>query len=255
VRHFAGIATKRLLGLEIHAATMEQTLDLCRQAVRTRQPLSIAVVNAAKVVNVQREPILHNAVMESDLVLADGMSVVWASRILRQPLPERVAGIDIFERLLDLAEREDFATYFLGAEQAVLEQMLAVVRERHPNLRIAGSHHGYFSRNEEAVLAREIRATNPDLLFVAMTSPMKEVFLARWGSEIGAAVCHGVGGSFDVLAGKVQRAPLGWQRLGLEWLYRLLQEPGRLWRRYLVTNAVFAWMVLRDLVRPLGQRA
>jgi N-acetylglucosaminyldiphosphoundecaprenol N-acetyl-beta-D-mannosaminyltransferase len=226
---------------------MIQVLEICRQALANRAPLSIGVVNAAKLVNMGSEPALREAVVSSDLVLADGMSVVWASRVLRRPLPERVAGIDLFERLLDLAEHDGLSVYFLGAEADILESAIDAIRKRHPRLRIAGRHHGYFGPADEPALAADIAATHPDLLFIGMTSPKKELFLARWGAEIGAVVCHGVGGSLDVIAGKVRRAPLSWQRFGLEWLYRVLQEPGRLWRRYLVTNTIFLWMVLRDL--------
>ena len=144
--------------------------------------------------------------------------------------------------------------YFLGAEHGVLARAVAVARARHPGLRMAGSHHGYFGPDEEPALVDEIAAARPDMLFIGMTSPKKEIFLARHGARIGAAVCHGVGGSLDVLAGKVQRAPALWQQLGLEWLYRVKQEPRRLWRRYLVTNSQFLWLVARDRLRGAAHR-
>jgi N-acetylglucosaminyldiphosphoundecaprenol N-acetyl-beta-D-mannosaminyltransferase len=255
VKSFEGIEIRRLLGTEVHAATMEQVLELCRRAIDRRAPLSIGVVNAAKLVNMQGEPSLRDAVQSSDLVLADGMSVVWASRLLGRPLPERVAGIDLFERLLGLAEEAGYSVYLLGAEPEVLEAAARVVRERHPRLRLAGSHHGYFSAAEEPALVETIAATRPDLLFVGMSSPKKEIFLSRWGERIGAPICHGVGGSIDVMAGKVRRAPGVWQKAGVEWLYRVLQEPRRLWRRYLVTNTMFLWMVLRDLTGLRSHRS
>jgi N-acetylglucosaminyldiphosphoundecaprenol N-acetyl-beta-D-mannosaminyltransferase len=212
-------------------------------------------VNAAKLVAMKREPELREAVLSSDLVVADGMSVVWASRLLGNALPERVAGIDLFGRLLELAQEHRLSVYFLGAEPAILEDLLEVVRSRFPQARIAGAHHGYFSDEEEPALAARIADARPDLLFIGITSPKKEIFLSRWGAQIAAPVCHGVGGSFDVLAGKVRRAPTLWQRTGLEWLYRLLQEPRRLWRRYLVTNSLFLWMVVQDLFRSTPRRA
>ena len=255
MKAFQGIEIRSILGVEVHAATMAQVLELCARAVAARAPLSIGVVNAAKLVHMQGEPDLREAVQSSDLVVADGMSVVWASHLLGGSLPERVAGIDLFERLLGLAEDAGYSVYLLGAEPDVLEAAVRVVRQRHPRLRIAGSHHGYFSPAEEPDLVKTIAASRPDLLFVGMSSPKKEVFLARWGEEIGAPVCHGVGGSIDVMAGKVRRAPGVWQRLGMEWLYRVLQEPRRLWRRYLVTNTQFLWMVLRDLAGRGFQRS
>ena len=130
--------------------------------------------------------------------------------------------------------------------------MLEVVIERmgadFPGVVLAGHHHGYFGLEDETRVAHDIRDSQADVLFVAMTSPQKELFLARWSSVIDVPVCHGVGGSFDVLAGKVRRAPPRWQHMGIEWLYRILQEPRRLWCRYLVTNTLFCGMVLRELV-------
>jgi N-acetylglucosaminyldiphosphoundecaprenol N-acetyl-beta-D-mannosaminyltransferase len=114
-------------------------------------------------------------------------------------------------------------------------------------VQLVGWQNGYFKADQEADIAAAIAEARPDILFVAMSSPRKEAFLARWAGSMGVCVCHGVGGAFDVLAGKVHRAPERWQRLGLEWLYRVLQEPRRLWRRYLVTNTLFVSMVLWEL--------
>jgi N-acetylglucosaminyldiphosphoundecaprenol N-acetyl-beta-D-mannosaminyltransferase len=245
------LPVRRFLGVELDAATMQQAVEICRRAIEGHRQLLIGVVNAAKIVNMHREAGLHDAVSATDLTLADGMAVVWASRLLGQPLPERVAGIDLFLELLSLADRHHYSVYLLGAEQSVLDSVEAAVRRDFPGARIVGSHHGYFSSAEEEGIAEEIRQCRPDLLFVAITSPKKEVFLSRWGARMQIAVCHGVGGSFDVVAGKVRRAPRIWQRLGLEWLYRVLQEPRRLWRRYLVTNVLFTGMVLRELAGRL----
>jgi N-acetylglucosaminyldiphosphoundecaprenol N-acetyl-beta-D-mannosaminyltransferase len=236
--------------MPIHAATMDQAVALCAAAVQQRRPLVIGVVNAAKVVNMQRQPILRDSVLDSDMILADGIAVVWASKLLRRALPERVAGIDLFERLLAVANERHYSVYFLGASQDVLEAMLARVRQRYPDLRISGSRNGYFKDAESEAVAADIRAAAPDMLFLGMTSPKKEVFLARWGRGLNVAVCHGVGGSFDVMAGKVKRAPRLWQRLGCEWLYRVVQEPRRMWKRYLVTNTLFAGMLVREMLNP-----
>jgi N-acetylglucosaminyldiphosphoundecaprenol N-acetyl-beta-D-mannosaminyltransferase len=183
------------------------------------------------------------------------MAVVWASRLLGQPLRERAAGIDLFERLLELANREGFSVFFLGASQEVLEDLLVKARQRHPALRIAGSRNGYFSDEQAEDVAREISAAHPDILFVGISTPKKEIFLEAWGAKIDVLVCHGVGGSFDVFAGKTRRAPLLWQRLGLEWLFRVVQEPRRMWKRYLVTNTLFISMVFREWCRTRLRRS
>jgi len=236
-----------LLGVPIHALSMEQVLDEVDDAIAARRRLLIGVVNAAKLVNMHRDRALGASVLQADMILADGMSVVWACRLLGRRLPERVAGIDLMERMLERAAERGHRVFCLGATQEILDAATARMQERYPRLQIVGKHHGYFKREQEKTLADEIRACRPDILFVAMTSPKKEQFLARWSDSMDVPVCHGVGGAFDVTAGKVQRAPLLWQRVGLEWLYRVLQEPRRMWKRYLVTNTLFCSMLLREL--------
>ncbi|MFH1111370.1 MAG: WecB/TagA/CpsF family glycosyltransferase [Planctomycetota bacterium] len=243
------IPTKELLGVPIHAATMDEVVELCTQAIETRRPLHIGVVNAAKIVQMRRNALLRESVLASDLILADGMSVIWASRLLGQRLPERVAGIDLFERLLALACRRGFSVFFLGATKEVLQEVIRQVHEKYPGARTAASRDGFFPDEESPRVAEEIRRASPDMLFVAMSSPKKELFLGRWADELRVPVCHGVGGSFDVMVGRVKRAPRVWQRFGLEWLYRVVQEPRRMWRRYLVTNAAFVTMLFGEFVR------
>ncbi len=246
----AAIETRELFGVPIAAATMTQAVALAEEAIRERKPQLIGVVNAAKLVNMRKNPALHDSVMSADVIYADGMSVVWASRWLGRPLPERVAGIDLMHALMRRADEQGFRVFCLGATQEVLDESVRRLQALYPGAVIAGSHHGYFDEAGEEAVARAIGDARADLLFVAMTSPKKEKFLARWSSVLQVSVCHGVGGSFDVLAGKVRRAPRLWQKLGLEWLYRALQEPLRLGKRYLVTNTVFIGMCLRARFLP-----
>ncbi|MQY14385.1 UDP-N-acetyl-D-mannosaminuronic acid transferase [Streptomyces sp. RB5] len=250
-------ARRTLFGVELDALTMDETVERCVTAARNGHTLEIGVVNAAKLVNMRRDPSLAEAVQGCDLVLADGQAVVWASRLLRAPLPERVAGIDLFVRLLREAEKQGLSVYFLGARREVLTRMLHRVARKFPALAVAGSRDGYFGDDEQPAVADAIARSGAQLLFLGMTSPKKEIFTAGYGRRSGARVIHGVGGSFDILAGVTRRAPERWQRLGLEWLYRLLQEPRRLGRRYLTTNAVFVGMTLRELFRrrPLTSTA
>jgi N-acetylglucosaminyldiphosphoundecaprenol N-acetyl-beta-D-mannosaminyltransferase len=242
-------AVRHVLGVPIHALTMDEVLSRVEEAVDRRHRLCIGVVNAAKVVNMRRDPTLRRAVLSCDVIVADGMSVVWAGRMLNHPIPERVAGIDLMLGMLRRGDRRHYRVYCLGATDSVLDTAVARIAADYPNVAIVGRHHGYFGAEDAPAVAAAIAAARPDILFVAMTSPKKEQFLARWGEDIGVPVCHGVGGSFEVLAGAVRRAPARWQRLGLEWLFRVWQEPRRLWRRYLVTNAVFCGLVLSELVR------
>jgi N-acetylglucosaminyldiphosphoundecaprenol N-acetyl-beta-D-mannosaminyltransferase len=245
---------RQVLGVWIDPLTMTQATARCTDAVRRRQYLSIGVVNAAKIVAMRRDQRLKRAVGGCHLILADGQSVVWASRLLRVPLPERVAGIDLFQVLLAEAAQRGSRVYFLGARPDVLAEMLHRVRRSFPALQVAGARDGYFRADQEAEVAAGIRDSGADLLFVGMSSPKKELFLSRWGQATGASVVHGVGGSFDVLAGLTRRAPLWYRRHGLEWLYRAQQEPVRLGRRYLTTNTAFIALLARDLLRLRGDR-
>ncbi|WP_143591461.1 WecB/TagA/CpsF family glycosyltransferase [Thermoactinospora rubra] len=240
--------TRSVLGHRLHALTLAEAVSRCVTAVERRENLTIGVLNAAKIVKMRSDRELRESVSSCDLVLADGQSVVWASRLLRQPLPERVAGIDLFTELMAEGSERGYRAYFLGAENEVLERMLQTVRARYPGLVVAGARDGYFTDEEAGPVADEIAAAKPDLLFLGMTSPKKEIFLASYAHRIDVGVVHGVGGSFDVLGGRTRRAPLSWQRLGLEWLYRLLQEPRRLGPRYLSTNLAFVWMVAVELM-------
>ena len=237
-----------LLGVPMGALTSDQAVAMCERAIRERGRLLIGVVNAAKVVRMHCDRSLCHAVRAADVILADGMSVVWASRVLVQRLPERVTGIDLMVRLLERADARGYRVYCLGATDEVLAEAARRIERDYPGARIVGRRNGYFDEDEEPAVAEAIAQARPDMLFVAMSSPRKELFMARWAERMGVPVCHGVGGAFDVLAGRVQRAPERWQRLGLEWLYRVVQEPRRMWRRYLVTNTLFCGMVLLGLV-------
>ena len=249
------VPIRQLFGIPLAAITMDEMVEIVDTAVAARRPLQIGVVNAAKVVNMQRDPALRDDVLASHIVLADGMAVVWASRLTGRSLPERVAGIDLMFRLLDQAAVRGHRVFCLGATADVLAAAVAAFQQRCPSLVIAGSHHGYFTAAEEESVARSIAESRADIVFIAMTSPRKEQFLARWSRVMDVPVWHGVGGSFDVAAGRVARAPMVWQRLGLEWLYRVKQEPRRLWRRYLVTNLLFLRITLLELMRSRRQAA
>lgn len=234
-----------LCGAVIDRLSMSGVLDRVESALRARSPLNISVVNVAKLVNMRTNALLRESVLAGDLVLADGMPLVWLSRLRRRPLPERVAGIDLMYGLFELADRRGLRVFLLGATQEIIERVVSIARERHPRMVVAGYRNGYFSDAQAEEVARQIGDSRADILLVAMSSPKKELFMRQWGPLMNVTVCHGVGGSFDVMAGLVQRAPRWMQRCGLEWLYRVLQEPGRLWKRYLVTNLTFLYLSLR----------
>jgi N-acetylglucosaminyldiphosphoundecaprenol N-acetyl-beta-D-mannosaminyltransferase len=243
-----------VLGCAIDRVDMSEAAERCDRFVRTRAGAQHMAINAAKIVAMRHDEALHGLIDGCELITADGQAVVWASRLLGDPLPARVAGIDLMFELLALAERRGYRVYLLGATAETMETAVARLLERHPKLGFAGYRDGYFSEAEEPLVAAEIRATRPDLLFVAMPTPRKEYFLGRWGPELDIPFSMGVGGAIDVVAGVTRRAPRSLQRLGLEWAFRLAQEPRRLLRRYLVTNSEFVGLTLRDMGRRLQHR-
>lgn len=251
------LRTVALFGIPINALTMDQVLNQIHFAIENRQSLHIGVVNAAKVVNMHRNPELGVDVKSSDIILADGIAIVWASKLLGRPLPERVTGIGLMEGIFNRGMSHGYRVYCLGATEEVSKSVAECLEQDYPGVVLAGRRNGYFGDEEEALVAKDIAESHADVLLVAITSPKKEQFMARWNEMMQIPVVHGVGGSFDVMAGKVERAPEFWQKLGLEWLYRVKQEPRRLWKRYLVTNILFLWMLLKEFAsqRLLGNSA
>lgn len=230
------------------SASMADTVTYIDASIRDGKFLQHGAINVGKLVNMQDDPELHKAVSACDLISIDGMGLVWSGRLLGLQIPERVTGIDLFHELIALSARHDYPVYLLGAEQNVVERTVEVLQAEYPDLRIAGYHHGYFSTNEEQVV-EGIRASGAKLLFVAMSSPQKETFINRWKDQFDVIFVMGVGGTFDVVSGKVHRAPAWMQKAGLEWLYRAYQEPRRMFKRYLVSNLRFGWMLVKQFLR------
>ena len=190
---------------------------------------------------------LQNSVNRSDLINADGQAVVWASKFLGKPLKERVAGIDLMENLVKVSHIKKYKIFFLGAKEEVVKSVVKKYsKEFSPDL-IAGYQNWYFDEKEEREIAAHIDKSEANILFVAISSPTKENFLYRNKKTLhNVNFIMGVGGSFDVVSGRVKRAPVWMQNAGLEWYYRFLQEPKRMWKRYLVGNSKFILMVLKE---------
>ncbi|NCO15902.1 MAG: glycosyltransferase [Rhodobacterales bacterium CG18_big_fil_WC_8_21_14_2_50_71_9] len=244
-----------VLGVRIDALTMAQTVDRVCAAMRDGRRLRHCAINAAKLVKLRQDADLRDDVTSSDMLSADGMAVVWAARLLGQPLPERVAGVDLMDATLAACAAQGFRPYILGAKADVLARAAAALTARHPGLAFAGLRDGYFAEAEEPQIVAAINASRADCLFVAMPTPRKERFLARNAAVLAPPFLMGVGGSVDVFAGHVRRAPRWMQQAGLEWLHRLAQEPRRMFRRYATTNALFAGLLARALLRRLAGRA
>ena len=236
-----------ILNTTIDNYSTSETLLRIEDTIKSHEQIHHVVVNAGKIVAMQSDLQLRESVNQSDLINADGQAVVWASKFLGQPLKERVAGIDLMESLVEMAHKNDYKIFFLGAKEEIVKEVV----QRYSNLYsasiIAGYRNGYFEKEEEPEIAKKISESDANILFVAISSPKKENFLyENKGLLNNVNFIMGVGGSFDVIAGKVKRAPVWMQKYGLEWFYRFLQEPKRMWKRYLVGNTKFIYLVLKE---------
>lgn len=236
------------------AVRMKQLLDLCEWHIVDKSRLFLCVVNVAKFVNCRKNIELRKSLIEADIVVADGLPIVWLSRFMGKPLPERLAGIDVMHQLLTLASNKNYSVFFLGAKRQVVQKAVETVQLKYPGVRIAGYRNGYFKEAEENDVAEQIRNSSADIIFVGVPTPKKENFLRRWRDCLNVSICHGVGGSFDILAGVTKRAPLWMQKCGMEWFYRLAQEPRKMWKRYLVTNTIFIGLALETIIRATFSR-
>jgi len=238
-----------MMGCQIDNLSMEETLQTVEAFVQTGLPHQHVVINVDKLVKASRDDKLRRIINDCQLINVDGMPVVWASRLLGKPLKERVAGVDLFESLMRRSAEKGWRVYLLGARQDVVSAVEQVYTVKYPGLTIAGYRNGYWKPEEEAEVVKRIKATQADILFVAISSPKKEHFLGRYQAEMKIPFAMGVGGTFDVVVGKVKRAPVWMQKSGLEWFYRFLQEPRRMFKRYFIDDMFFLWLLVKELVR------
>lgn len=236
-----------ILNISIHNLSMQETLQIIDSTIIEGNQLHHVVVNAGKIVAMQHDIKLRKSVNSSDIINADGQAVVWASKVLGKPLKERVAGIDLMESLVELAHQKNYKIFFFGAKEEIVKKVVDTYTKKYSPHIIAGYRNGYFKKEEEQTIAKQIAKSGANILFVAISSPTKENFLYENKTLLQKVnFVMGVGGSFDVVAGKVKRAPLWMQKIGLEWFYRFAQEPKRMWKRYLVGNSKFIGLVLKE---------
>ena len=219
------------LDIPLDVLTMDETINKIDEAIFFDKQIHHCVINASKVVKIQNDKILKESVINSDVINADGMSIVWAARFLGYKIQERVAGIDLMQNLIRLAHENKYNCFFLGAKEDVVKNVVNYYSVTYSEKIIAGFRNGYFDEKEEKQIIKKIKESKADLLFVAFTSPKKEIFLNKYKNELkNINLIMGVGGSFDVVAGTVKRAPKYMQDIGLEWFYRFIQEYFFFWR-------------------------
>jgi N-acetylglucosaminyldiphosphoundecaprenol N-acetyl-beta-D-mannosaminyltransferase len=240
-----------LFGLPVDILSHEETVGRILSAIAAGDRCQHVALNVAKLVNARTNAELDRDIRESDIVGVDGMGIVYALRLLGHPVCPRVAGVDLFESLMAACAARGLHPYLLGSTEAVLGAARTELTGRYPGLVLAGSHHGYFTAEQEKAVCEQIRASRAHCLFIAMPTPRKERFMARHRDTLGVPFVMGIGGTLDVVAGQVRRAPALVQSLGLEWAYRMMQEPRRLAARYLRTNLIFAALIARALLVQL----
>lgn len=241
-----------ILNTFVDDLSMDETVAAVKQIVQDGRPVQHVVINASKVNLMEEDSELSNIVNSCPLINADGASILWAAKVLGVPLRERVTGIDLFLRLVELAPKEGWKIFLFGAREEVVQTVRKTFEEQYPGISIVGCRNGYFTEADEPEIVAEMAASGADMMFVAFSSPKKERWVHKHLNQLGIPFVMGVGGSFDVVAGVTDRAPMWMQEHGLEWFYRLVQEPGRLWRRYIVGNLKFVMLTLK--YRGKGKR-
>jgi N-acetylglucosaminyldiphosphoundecaprenol N-acetyl-beta-D-mannosaminyltransferase len=239
------------LGIPVDSLTMDETVNTIDDAIKNNKHINHVVINAGKVVSMTRDKELYNSVVSCDIINADGQSIVWAANFLGKKIPGRVAGVDLMQELIELSFIRRYKCFFLGAKEEVVKKVVDTYSLKYGSEIIAGYRNGYFTIEEEPLIAKQIADSGAQLLFVAITSPKKENFLFRNKNILDSVnFTMGVGGTFDIIAGITKRAPKWLQNIGMEWFYRLLQEPGRMWKRYLQGNTRFIMLVLKEKIIP-----
>lgn len=235
-----------ILNTIIDVLNITETINLVEKYIQTKTPLHLMGVNADKINEVNSNALMKKIVNSCGIINADGASVVLASKFLKKQLPERVAGVDLMQDLVKLSSGKGYSIYLLGAKQEVVEKTRDVLSSKYPNLKIKGIHNGYFKEDYWPVISKELKTLKPDFVFVGITSPIKEYLIEYLQNDGNDCVFMGVGGSFDVISGNIPRAPKWMQKMNLEWLFRVMQEPRRLFKRYFVGNGKFIWEVIKE---------
>jgi bacterial polymer biosynthesis proteins, WecB/TagA/CpsF family len=227
------IPTVSIYGLPFSKMGMDETIATLASAIDNRKTTHVITANPIMIMSALEDPSYYSMMRTAELIVPDGTGVVWAAGYVGQPVAERVPGFDILHRLMALGESKGWSVYLLGTDQQTIDQAAANLKQKYPGTRIAGVRNGYFGPEQDAEVVAAIQQAKPDILFVARSATTQEPWIARYKAELGVPVIMGVGGSFDIIAGKLKRAPKLFQKLRLEWFYRLLQEPYR-YKRMLV---------------------
>lgn len=219
-----------ILGVKVASLTMSEAVAVVESFIDKRAGALIATANAEMIMNASRDEELHRILNSAELVVPDGAGTVWAARMLGYDMPERVAGYDLVQELLSRAPKNDHRVFFFGSSPGIADRAKRRAEALYPRLKIVGTRNGYFKETDEASIIREINEAEPDLLIVALGVPKQEKWIEKHRNELRVPVSIGVGGTLDVMAGEVKRAPVWMQKAKLEWLFRALLQPSRIGR-------------------------
>ena len=237
------------LVLKFDDLTLDEAVTKTERFIKGNKPHMIFTTGAELMVRAHWDETLKEIYLNSDLLTIDSSGVCFAAYLLGKPVRESISGTRLMFRFLELKVTMGYRFYFLGSTEKILRKAIENLKDRHPSLNVVGWHHGYFDfKNDSSVVAKIVKA-KPDVLFVAMSTPLKEKFISKNLEKMNVPVSIGVGGGVDVAAGQCKLAPRWMSKILLEWFYRLVQEPNRLWKRYAVTNTVFIWLVMKEFFK------
>jgi N-acetylglucosaminyldiphosphoundecaprenol N-acetyl-beta-D-mannosaminyltransferase len=239
----------RIFNIKVHPLLKAEFLDIVLTNLKKGNQIVQSGINAASILELIHNEALIQAYNNSNLVNIDGMSVVWALRFLGIDVPERVACPDLADDILKIADKNNYRVFLFGAKEESVTLSARKVAKSYPGLILSGHRNGYYNSDEEQLIVKMINNVNPDILFLGLPSPKKEFFVEKYKNQLNARYILGVGGYFDILSGITKRAPNWIQSIGMEWFFRFLQEPRRMWRRYLIGNSKFIWLVLKEKIK------
>lgn len=244
----------KILNTYVNAISMEETIAIIEKIIADKKPTQHVVINASKVNLMEKDLRLRQIVNACPLINADGASIVWAAKKLGVPLRERVTGVDLFQKLVALAEDKNYKIYLFGAKEEVVVRVKDIFEKKYPNIKIVGYRNGYFTEKDEPQIVKDMAMSGADMMFVAFSSPKKEFWVNKYLEQLNIPFVMGVGGSFDIVAGITERAPEWMQKHGLEWFYRFIQEPRRMWKRYIIGNAKFVILTYKYKIKSRKNR-
>lgn len=239
------LTKKHLFSIPIASVTLRELPNILQDLINKKGQKTVFYINAHCINLAQNDEQYKTILQKADLVYSGGIGPIWASKILGKPLKDRTPTPDFIDSVFSLCQKNEWTIYLLGSEENVVKHTAHILSQKYPKI-IVGLHNGYFSAKEEKKLITEINTKKPFILLVGMGSPKQEKWIEKHKHELNVSVFWAVGALFDVISQKVKRAPKWMQVIGLEWLYRLLQEPHRLWKRYLIGNMQFLRNIIKE---------